>query len=241
MNANIKDIKIKNKKMDSITYSTKNGEKTVNPDYLISTIHLKDFLEYFNPGVPKKIKDASNKLRFRGLIVFYAFVDKKRVMRDNWKFFPEKDYIFNRVSELNSFNPNIAPEGKSVIVAEVSTKINSKLDYMKDDKLAEKILTDLEKAEILTKKEVKSYLIKKAKRIYPIYSLDYKKHLQNITEYVFEIDGLYTLGRQGLFNYNNIDHSIDMSLNIVKHLVSKGTGRDWKVVLKRFDEYKIVD
>ena len=205
------------------------------------SIHIFDFLKYLTPKVPKKITEAVNKLDFRSLILFYAFIDKERVMKDNWRFFPEKEYIFNRVSELNSFNPYIAPKGKSVIVAEISTKINSDMYNLNDKKLAEIIISDLEKAQILSKEEVKSYLIKKIKRVYPIYSLDYKKHLRKITDFIFKMDKLYTIGRQGLFNYNNIDHSIDMSLNTVKHLVSEGTKKDWQIMLKRFDEYKIVD
>jgi protoporphyrinogen oxidase len=213
----------------------------VKSDYVISTIHLIDLLSYLEPLPKNVIIEAAKKLRFKSLILFYAIVEKERVLKDNWIFFPEKDYIFNRVSELKSFSKFVAPAGKSVILAEITCEPNSELYTMPDDMLAEKVFSSFEKAKILNKEDVKEYFTKKALRVYPVYSLDYKKNLGIVLDYLSSIDGLYTIGRQGLFNYNNSDHCVDMGLHLANHITSNGTKEEWKKILNKFDSYRIID
>ncbi len=47
---------------------------------------------------------------------------------------------------------------------------------------------------------------------YPVYTLDYKKKLASIKV----PHNLFLTGRCGSFWYNNMDHSIDQALSIVK-------------------------
>ena len=63
---------------------------------------------------------------------------------------------------------------------------------------------------------------------YPIYDLEYRERRDAIIEFVEQVDRLATTGRQGLFKYNNMDHSIGMGLAIAENLV--GGGRDHKEV-----------
>ena len=70
------------------------------------------------------------------------------------------------------------------------------------------------KTGLVKEEEVKEYLIKKAERVYPILDLEYRKNLKKVLSYTDKIKNLTLLGRQGLFNYNNMDHCIDMSKRI---------------------------
>ncbi|MDP7506511.1 MAG: FAD-dependent oxidoreductase, partial [Candidatus Woesearchaeota archaeon] len=58
---------------------------------------------------------------------------------------------------------------------------------------------------------------------YPIYALDYKEHLDKIKEYLDSIDSLEYFGRNALFRYNNMDHSVDMGLKVAKKIL-EGNG-----------------
>ena len=57
-------------------------------------------------------------------------------------------------------------------------------------------------------------------------------------DYLSNIQNLITNGRQGLFNYNNMDHCIDMGIKAANYI--KNNGNDWYEKVKSFD-YKIVD
>jgi len=241
LNSELEKVHVFNNRVKYVSYIEKKKNKKIETDWVISTIHLIDLVGSIEPAPPKEIFLAAKQLRFRALILVYMIVNKKRVMKDNWLFFPEKEYIFNRVSELNSFSNFISLEGKTVILAEITTNFGSRLYNSSDKEISEMVFKDLEKADILKRKEVEEVFTRKAERVYPIYSLDYKKNLNKVLNYLNNINGLYTIGRQGLFNYNNTDHCIDMGMKTVNYIASNEKKQEWKKILAQFDKYKIVD
>ena len=110
-----------------------------------------------------------------------------------------------------------------------------------DYDLFELVMRDLEKIGVLKREEVLEYFSKKARKVYPVYSIDYKKNLTTILDYLDTVDNLQTTGRQGLFNYNNMDHCIDMANKTAEHINNKKGKEEWKDLRKYFDSYKIVD
>jgi len=63
---------------------------------------------------------------------------------------------------------------------------------------------------------------------YPIYDLTYAENRDRIQACLDAIEGLETTGRQGLFKYNNMDHSIAMGLGAAENLM--GVGEDHRKV-----------
>jgi hypothetical protein len=51
---------------------------------------------------------------------------------------------------------------------------------------------------------------------YPIYDLDYKQKIDHALRLCEQVDNLVTLGRQGLFRYNNMDHSLKMAFTAAR-------------------------
>ena len=102
-------------------------------------------------------------------------------------------------------------------------------------------MKDLEKTGILKKADVEEYFTKKANHVYPIYSKNYKKHMKIILDYLDKISNLQTTGRQGLYNYNNTDHCIDMANKTAEYIKKKKSVREWKELREYFDTYTIVD
>ncbi len=43
---------------------------------------------------------------------------------------------------------------------------------------------------------------------YPIYKMDYKKHVNIVQNYLRQFSNLQTMGRQGLFRYDNSDRAL---------------------------------
>ncbi|MEK6920698.1 MAG: NAD(P)-binding protein [Nanoarchaeota archaeon] len=231
------------KKVTSLVYldHTKKKQTLSDIDVFISTIHLKDLVALFAPKAPSSVADASGALRYRALRLCYVFLDKERALRDNWFFFPEQNVCFNRVSEQKSFSPFTVPSGKTVITAEITCDIDNRYYTMDDAALRAVVLADLEKVGILKKEEVIDFLAKKLARVYPVYAIGFREHLSVVLGYIHSFDNVYTIGRQGLFNYNNTDHCMDMANLTAQHILSNGTRADWLKIVQIFDTYKIVD
>jgi len=200
-------------------------EKPVLTDKIISTIPLPDLLNLLN--APQEIKDSAEKLEYGPLTLVYVFFNQDRALKDNWIFFPEKEFIFNRVSEQKSFSRDTVPDGKTVITAEVTA-----LNVDKND-----VCDDLFKAGLINKEGVEDVKVLEFKNVYPLYKIGYKKHLDKVLDYL-DSKNIISIGRKGLFNYSNMDHCIDMALYASKSI---GDTPLWKESRKIFDNYRIVD
>jgi len=65
-----------------------------------------------------------------------------------------------------------------------------------------------------------------------------------VSPFINSVDGIenfYLLGRQGLFNYNNMDQCWDMGLKIAEQIKGSKSKEDWQKTKRYFDNYRIVD
>ncbi len=230
-------------KVTSIVYTDHAKKRKIlnNIDVFISTIHLKDLIGLFAPKAPSSVIDAVAALQHRALRLCYIFLSKEQALQDNWVFFPEQGVCFNRVSEQKSFSPFTVPSGKTVITAEITCNKDSSYYTLDDASLRSVVVRDLERVSILKPGDVTDFFTKKLAMVYPVYAVGFRSHLSSALQYVHSFDNIYTIGRQGLFNYNNTDHCMDMANLTVKHILSNGSREEWQKILQIFDNYKIVD
>ena len=66
-------------------------------------------------------------------------------------------------------------------------------------------------------------------------------YLAGRKEYLDQFTNFMTLGRRGLFNYNNQDHCMDMAFKASEHIINNGPVEQWKETRKKFDDYVIID
>lgn len=240
---NSKPIKIQysKNKGKSIFFEKDSEIKKINFDYLISTIPLNDFLGLFSPQIEKNILENARKLKRRSLILLYIVINKKRLFPDNWIFYPEQEFIFNRLSEQKGFSESMIPSNKTVLTVEITCDEDDFIWTADDSAVFKKAMKDLEKAEIIKEKDVADYFITKLSKIYPVYDLDYKNNLSRALDFIDKFENIYSIGRPGLFNYNNMDHCIDIGNITAKHIIKNKDKKEWQKTREKFNSYRIVD
>ena len=62
----------------------------------------------------------------------------------------------------------------------------------------------------LKKKEAVDTFVHREPQGYPVYEIGYRDHLKALQEHLGAFENLLVIGRQGLFRYNNMDHSVTM-------------------------------
>lgn len=241
LNSSPTSIKIENNHASSIAYSNKEKNIISQTDLLISTIPVNELVFLLNPMPPKEILDAANSLKYKGMILVYIIIDKPKIMDDIWTFFPDKEVLFNRVSEQKNFSPFTVPEDKTILMIDMTSALEDKLWKLPDKEIISLVLNDLKKVKILKNEKIIECFVKKIGNVYPILSVNYKENLTKILDYIDQIPNIYTIGRYGMFNYNNIDHCIDMANVISEHIISHKTKSEWRQKRKYFDSYRIVD
>jgi protoporphyrinogen oxidase len=78
---------------------------------------------------------------------------------------------------------------------------------------------------LIKREEVVGTTIRKVPYAYPLYDLAYRRNLQTLLGHLRPIGNLISTGRQGLFRYGNMDHSIAMGSRAARTLAT-GLGPD---------------
>lgn len=223
----LKKINIEGRKAVSII--ARNSK--IKVDFIISTIPLDSLAGLM--AVPAEVSDAIQNLEYRDLYIIYFILKKERALKDSWIFFPESRFLFNRVSEQKSFSPLTCPKDKTALMVETTKETSNEVIGIIKQQLID--------IGILSESEIEEIFVKRLFRAYPIYKKDFEKNLNIALSHLDSIENLITIGRFGLFNYNNIDQCWDMALKVARHIENSGSFEDWKKIRESFDEYKIVD
>jgi len=238
-NANVKKFDTGENKITSVTFEHEGALKKLSADYVVSTAPITVVPSMLN--APPEVMTAASELKFRSLMLVYILVNKPQVTKDVWTFVPDREFIFQRISEQKNFSKQMGTETQSVLITEIMCYANDSLWNTEDADLYKRAIADLIKAKFVKEGEAEGFYVLKLKNIYPVYEIGYKDKLDKVLGYTDRFENYITLGRLGLFNYNNTDHCIDMAIWASNHIRSRKPIRDWIQTRKRFDDYVIVD
>ncbi len=177
-------------------------------DFLVNTAPPAALLGALDPPPPSQILSAAFGLRFRALVFVYLVLKRKRLARDHWIYFPQHDVMFNRVSEVKNFSPGLVPEDKTVVCAEVTCNKGDEVWSMED--ISAKVAAQMEEVGLVRSDEVLDSFVHREPEAYPVYDLEYKENLDTVIGYLDGLNGIASVGRNGMFLYNNMDHAIAM-------------------------------
>ncbi|MDP1729065.1 MAG: FAD-dependent oxidoreductase [archaeon] len=222
----IKEINFKEGKIDYLTF----GNHKIKPDYVVSTIPLDSLAKVTRiDNLPLK----SVEIKYQDLKVLYFILKKPKALNDCWIFFPEEKWLFQRISEQKAFSEFTSPKDKTALMVETTSEINPEI--------MNQIVHQLEEIGILKDEEIEEWFFKTIKKAYPIYKKGFSETLYPLIDGLESLDNFYLLGRQGLFNYNNMDQCWDMGMKIAEQISKNKSKSDWQETKKYFDSYRIVD
>ena len=164
------------------------------------------------------------------------------VMEDQWIFFPQKDVIFSRLFEQKQMNPELGPEGVTVVTADFTTTEDSDLWQASDEELAKQVIAGLEHTGLVASDEVTGHYVYRHRNFYPRYDQEYAIKMKTVSDKLRQINNLMTTGRIGMYNYNNSDHCADMGRFIADNLAAGESPPEiWRNLEQRVASYIIVD
>ncbi len=219
-------IEVENGVAKRVICRNKDGSELVlEPTEVVNTIPLQRMLEALRPEVSAEVKQAIGNLRHLGIVFVYLEIDKPTVSPDHWVYLPEKHLTIHRICEFKNFSDNSAPGNKTVVCCEITCNVGDehwRLNLEAAAKIAEQ---DLIKVGLLQPGISRGIDMHKLPYAYPVYDLTYKANLDTLKKAVRKVKNLRTTGRQGLYRYNNMDHSIAMGRRTAKTLLKAGDGQ----------------
>lgn len=211
-NAAVKELDIKGHRVitqDGTVYSYK---------HLVSTLPL-DFLIKITSGLPIRIKTEAREIlkRLSILVVNLVFKGTKQ-LKGTAIYFPEKKFIFRRVSILQNLCPALSRTGYIPVSVEISKKPG----------------TNIDKKEIL-RETLKGLLqIPQFKRLGSPFASDimeidfaYPLQVNGLSEFVnevhkwYETKGVYNCGRGGSYDYCNSDQAYKQGVTSIHNALNR--------------------
>lgn len=221
LDVGIKEVKREGDKISAITYECNGKIIEKKYDYVISTIPITDFIKLLNPEPPGQILDATNALNFRAIVFVFLKLNREHVTNNNWTYFPDKDIIFARISEPKNFSPKMSPKDKTSLCVEVMCNEGDAVWMQDDNAIIKKVISDLVKTSFIEQKNVDDAFVRRVTHAYPTYLKGYETHLNMLMGYLRQIKNLELAGRNSIFRYNNMDHSIEMGIKAARNILGE--------------------
>ncbi len=214
-------------------------------DRVVSTIPVSDLLRMLLAQRPdEEVAKVRGQLRYLANFLVGVIVRRPRVTDAQWLYFPGKDTVFNRGYEPKNFHESMGDDGRSLLVLEITCHRNDETWNRSDEELTRATLRGLERTGLVDPAEIDRTFVHRIPFTYPFYDLAYRRRLRTVLRYLEGFPGLLSVGRQGLFLHNNMDHSIHMGFRAAEAVV--GTGRSRLAPrfyhdVPRFQQFRIVD
>jgi protoporphyrinogen oxidase len=115
----------------------------------------------------------------------------------------------------------MAPPGKTSVCAEWFCTVGDETWKLSDEELVTRTVGHLvEDLGFLRRDDVIDGFVLRARRAYPVYTLDYASRVETLKQHLREhADRVSIAGRGGTFRYNNADHSIEMGILVARNLL----------------------
>lgn len=182
------------------------NKREIHFDNLISTVPFPQLLEMSN------VKFDANIYSWNKVLVFNLGFDKKGVeKRNNWIYFPDKEFVFYRVG----FYDNIIGQDKMSLYVEVG--FNKDAKKIDENWYLQKVLEDLRKAGFITNEKLVDYC---TILMDPAYVHITKQSETDKIEKMKTLkkSDIYSIGRYGAWKYCSLEDNIFDAIELAKKL-----------------------
>jgi protoporphyrinogen oxidase len=192
----------------------------------VSTLPLPDLVRLLDPSPPAQVLAAAASLRWRDLVVVAVLLDRRRATDQSWLYFPERRIPFGRIHEPTNWSARMAPEGRTLLVAEVFCTRGDATWTASDGELAGRTVGSLRELGIVSQGEVLGTEVLRIGKAYPLLEVGHEGHCRTIRGYLEGFRNLFLAGRGGTFSYHNMDHAIASGMDAASAVLGNGVDLD---------------
>ncbi len=192
-----------------------NGAERTNADQVASTLPLDGFLRMLDPAPPNDILKLAANLRYRHMILVAFFLDKRSVTDSATVYFPESEFPFTRVYEPRNRHPDMSPEGKTSLVAEIPCRREDASWTMEDQRLIGTVRFHLIQIGWMQKDQIEATAVHRMHYAYPVLELGFEEKIDKIFKYLNHFENLRLSGRNGRFQYSHVHDMMTFARDIV--------------------------
>jgi protoporphyrinogen oxidase len=219
LNAEVKKISLKNSRIEEIVYIQDGKERQVAGDFVVSTMPLPEFILDVEPKADNACFSAAEGMKFRSILFLHIMLNREFVTDNTWIYVPEEKYLFFRIQDRRNWSPTTVPPGKNALTMEIACNKNDSVWNMADEEIFQRCISGLEDLKLAKRDQVIDFFTERVEHAYPVYTMDYEQKIKTAYGFLSPIKDFISIGRQGLYRYNNMDHSLKMGILAAKHIL----------------------
>ncbi|MDR3404296.1 MAG: FAD-dependent oxidoreductase [Chthoniobacter sp.] len=208
------------------------GKQTKEYRHLVSTLPIQQVATMTNLEIPAEVRAAID-----GLIVNPMFIVSLGIRGTDAEqytaiYFPEPEFLVNRVSFPATFSPENAPPGAYSLQAEITCRKDSATWAMSDAAILDHVIDGLVSRGVIAGRDAVIYRnVQRKTYSYVVYDRHYAENTRIIREW-FPRHGLHLAGRFGFVEYANVDGVLIRNLEIASGLNGRPVSVDGGSVIK---------
>lgn len=222
LDADVKKIEYANGHIESILVEKAGKIVEYQAQNFISTVPINSLVKMISPQADEAVNEAARGLKFRSFISVSVILECPNPFLDNWIYIHSPAVKLGRIQNFQNWSPfMIDVENKTTLGLEYFCDAGDTFWQMSDDAMIEFALTEMEKLNFIKKQDFVAGFVSRVPKAYPMYQGDYADRLKIIRAYLDKFKNLQTIGRGGMFRYNNMDHSILAGLWAAKNIMGE--------------------
>ncbi len=212
-------------------------------DQVWSTLPLPVLVQVLDPPPPASVLEAGSRLLSRAMVLVYLLLDQDRFTPYDAHYVPAPDLLFTRISEPKNYSGRREPVGKTVLCVEIPCSREDPLWTSPPSSLTTRVREAMARAGLPIESRILDTVVRRLPDAYPICRRGYESHLQALEEWIGQVPGLVSFGRQGLFAHDNTHHALFMGRSAVECLRASGEfdPERWAAFRKVFATHVVED
>ncbi|MEO6093198.1 MAG: NAD(P)/FAD-dependent oxidoreductase [Novosphingobium sp.] len=206
---------------------------SVDTPHVINTMPLGELIPAFDPPPPDHVVKAAGRLRYRDFLIVTLVLAKSDPFPDNWIYIHAPTVKVGRIQNFRAWSEDMVPDPATASIGmEYFCQEGDGLWSSSDEDLRALATSELVTLGLAQAHEVVDAAIIRQPKAYPVYDGEYKQALDEIADWINQLENFQTVGRNGLHRYNNQDHSMLSAIYAARNIL--GENYDvWDVNVER--------
>jgi len=201
-------------------------------DHLISSAPLGWLIQTIQPSLPAEAREAAACLSYRDFLTVALIVKPSVSFPDNWLYVHDPELKVGRIQNFANWSPEMVPDPTMACYGmEYFTSTDEPFWEQTDAELISLASSELESLGLVQPGDVVDGAVVRQAKAYPVYDDHYSARRDILQETIKKhCPNLHVVGRNGMHQYNNQDHSMMTAMLTVKNILAGEQKYDvWKV------------
>lgn len=194
------------------------GRETVRPDMVVSSLPLGLTLRMLDPSPPSEVFQRAEVIRYRQVRLVALFIDRPSLTTAATVYFPDRRFPFTRISEPRNRSPEMAPAGKTSLLAELPCHDGDETWCVDDAAVIEVVRDAVVDIGWVEPGEVLGGAAHRLANAYPVLDRSCGEAVEAIHGYLSGFANLRLIGRSGRFIYGWIHDMMRAGYETVEEL-----------------------